>query len=79
MLIQNQESLNNLLCISEFLDETSMKKLKDERILRELEEQKIKELDENIPIIVLSAHSDKEKLLKAIDLGINKYFIKPFV
>jgi DNA-binding response OmpR family regulator len=40
--------------------------------------QKIKELDENIPIIVLSAHSDKEKLLKAIDLGISKYFIKPF-
>jgi DNA-binding response OmpR family regulator len=39
---------------------------------------KIKELDESIPIIVLSAHSDKEKLLKAIDLGINKYFIKPF-
>lgn len=39
---------------------------------------KIKELDENIPIIVLSAHSDKEKLLKAIDLGISKYFIKPF-
>lgn len=38
----------------------------------------IKELDESIPIIVLSAHSDKEKLLKAIDLGINKYFIKPF-
>ena len=40
--------------------------------------QKIKEFDENIPIIVLSAHSDKEKLLKAIDLGISKYFIKPF-
>lgn len=40
--------------------------------------EKIKELDENIPIIVLSAHSEKEKLLKAIDLGINKYFIKPF-
>lgn len=39
---------------------------------------KIKALDEFIPIIVLSAHSDKEKLLKAIDLGINKYFIKPF-
>ncbi len=38
----------------------------------------IKELDESIPIIILSAHSDKEKLLKAIDLGINKYFIKPF-
>lgn len=40
--------------------------------------KKIKELDDNIPIIVLSAHSDKEKLLTAIDLGINKYFIKPF-
>ena len=40
--------------------------------------EKIKELDENITIIILSAHSDKEKLLKAIDVGINKYFIKPF-
>ncbi|MCG3688153.1 response regulator transcription factor [Aliarcobacter butzleri] len=39
---------------------------------------KIKEIDSNIPIIVLSAHSEKEKLLKAIDVGINKYFIKPF-
>lgn len=39
---------------------------------------KIKEIDEYIPIIVLSAHSDREKLLKAIDIGINKYFIKPF-
>jgi two-component system, OmpR family, response regulator ArlR len=39
---------------------------------------KIKELDNFIPIIVLSAHSDKEKLLKAIDVGISKYFIKPF-
>jgi DNA-binding response OmpR family regulator len=40
--------------------------------------QKIKEFDEITPIIILSAHSDKEKLLKAIDIGINKYFIKPF-
>ena len=40
--------------------------------------KEIKLLDEYIPIIVLSAHSDKEKLLKAIDLGISKYFIKPF-
>jgi DNA-binding response OmpR family regulator len=38
----------------------------------------IKELDAFIPIIILSAHSDKEKLLKAIDVGISKYFIKPF-
>jgi len=40
--------------------------------------KKIKEDDEQIPIIILSAHSDKEKLLSAIDIGINKYFIKPF-
>lgn len=39
---------------------------------------KIKELNENIPIVVLSAFSDKDKLLKAIDIGITKYFIKPF-
>lgn len=31
-----------------------------------------------IPIIILSAHSEKERLLMAIDLQINKYFIKPF-
>ncbi len=31
-----------------------------------------------IPIIILSAYSDKEKLLRAIDIGITKYFIKPF-
>ena len=37
--------------------------------------QKIKEFDENIPIIILCAHSDKEKLFKAFDLGISKYFI----
>jgi DNA-binding response OmpR family regulator len=39
--------------------------------------KKIKE-QSNIPIIILSAHSQKEMLLEAIDLGINKYFIKPF-
>jgi DNA-binding response OmpR family regulator len=39
---------------------------------------KIKELNENTPIVVLSAFSDKDKLLKAIDIGITKYFIKPF-
>lgn len=39
---------------------------------------RIKKLNENTPIIVLSAFSDKEKLLKAIDVGITKYFIKPF-
>lgn len=39
---------------------------------------KIKEVNPDIPIIVLSAFSDKEKLLKAIDIGISKYYIKPF-
>jgi len=39
---------------------------------------KVKELDENIPIIILSAFAEQDKLLKAIDIGINKYFIKPF-
>lgn len=40
--------------------------------------KEIRKIDENTPIIVLSAFSDKEKLLKAIDIGITKYFIKPF-
>ena len=39
---------------------------------------KIKEINDTTPIIVLSAFSDREKLLKAIDVGITKYFIKPF-
>jgi len=32
----------------------------------------------DLPIVILSAYSDKEKLLSAIDVGIAKYFIKPF-
>jgi len=40
--------------------------------------KEIRTINEEIPIIVLSAFSDKEKLLKAIDIGITKYFIKPF-
>ncbi|WP_320033982.1 response regulator transcription factor [Halarcobacter sp.] len=40
--------------------------------------KEIRKENETIPIIVLSAFSDKEKLLKAIDIGITKYFIKPF-
>ncbi|NPA30255.1 MAG: response regulator transcription factor [Epsilonproteobacteria bacterium] len=30
------------------------------------------------PVVILSAYSDKEKLLGAIDAGVVKYFIKPF-
>lgn len=40
--------------------------------------KKIKEFDEDVPVIVLSAFSEKQRLLKAIDLGVTKYFIKPF-
>lgn len=37
----------------------------------------IKELTKDTPIIVLSAYSEKERLLRAIDIGIDKYLIKP--
>ncbi len=37
----------------------------------------IRKISTNIPIILLSAYSEKEKLLQAIDIGVNKYMIKP--
>ncbi|RXJ95895.1 DNA-binding response regulator [Arcobacter sp. AHV-9/2010] len=40
--------------------------------------KKIKEQNSETPIVILSAHSHKEMLLEAINLGISKYFIKPF-
>ena len=40
--------------------------------------KKIKEKYSETPIVILSAHSHKEILLEAINLGISKYFIKPF-
>ena len=40
--------------------------------------KEIKEINPNVPIIILSAFSEKEKLLNAIDIGVVKYFIKPF-
>ncbi|WP_198305802.1 response regulator transcription factor [Arcobacter vandammei] len=39
--------------------------------------KRIREIS-NIPIIILSAYSQQERLLKAIDIGVSKYFIKPF-
>lgn len=39
--------------------------------------REIKKISKDTPIIALSAHSEKEKLLKAIDVGINKYIMKP--
>lgn len=37
----------------------------------------IKEIAPDTPIVVLSAFSEKARLLKAIDIGIDKYLIKP--
>lgn len=39
--------------------------------------KKIKEISPHTPILVLSAFSEKEKLLKAIEVGVNKYILKP--
>lgn len=39
---------------------------------------KIRETDEQTPIIFLSAHSEREKLLKAVNLQVSSYIIKPF-
>ena len=43
-----------------------------------LEMCKIIKSNNQTPIIILSAYSQKEMFLEAIDLGISKYFIKPF-
>ncbi len=40
--------------------------------------KEIKAIDTNVPIIILSAFSETEKFLDAIDVGVVKYFIKPF-
>jgi DNA-binding response OmpR family regulator len=40
--------------------------------------QEIKKIDPNSNIIILSAFSEVDKLLTAIDVGVIKYFIKPF-
>lgn len=40
--------------------------------------QEIRKHDKNIPIIILSAHSETDKFLSAIDIGVVKYFIKPY-
>lgn len=39
--------------------------------------QDVKEISKDTPIIVLSAFSDKDRLIGAIDAGIDKYLIKP--
>ena len=37
----------------------------------------IRQEDKDTPIIMLTAHSDREKLLKAIPLGLSEYLLKP--
>lgn len=39
--------------------------------------KEIRKISKDTPIIVLSSFSDKERLLKSIDVGIDKYLIKP--
>jgi len=38
----------------------------------------IRGVNSKIPIIILSAYSEADKFLNAIDIGVVKYFIKPF-
>jgi len=40
--------------------------------------EKIRDEDMNIPIIIISGYSDKDKLLRAIKLNLIDYIIKPF-
>ena len=40
--------------------------------------KEIKKIDATVPIIILSAFSESDKFLDAIDIGVVKYFIKPF-
>ena len=40
--------------------------------------ERIREKDKEIPIIIISGYSDKEKLLRAIKLNLVDYMIKPF-
>jgi len=40
--------------------------------------KELKKINPEVKIIILSAYSDTDKLLNAIDIGIIKYFIKPF-
>ncbi|EPC6296286.1 butyrate response regulator transcription factor BumR [Campylobacter jejuni] len=39
--------------------------------------REIKEISDDVPIVVLIAYSEKERLLRSIDIGIDKYLIKP--
>ncbi len=38
----------------------------------------IKKISKETPVILLTAYSEKERLFHAIDVGVNKYLVKPF-
>ncbi|WP_200762784.1 response regulator transcription factor [Nitrosophilus alvini] len=40
--------------------------------------KEIKQISKNTPVLLLTAYSEKERLFKAIDVGVNKYLVKPF-
>ncbi len=40
--------------------------------------KELKKINQNIPVIILSAFSEREKLFNAIDVGVAKYFLKPY-
>jgi DNA-binding response OmpR family regulator len=40
--------------------------------------EKIKEKDQNIPIAIFSAYDDSEYFIKAIELGVDGYLLKPY-
>lgn len=40
-------------------------------------QERLKKISDDVPIVVLSAYSEKERLLRSIDIGIDKYLIKP--
>ena len=39
--------------------------------------ERVRKSDKTTPIVILSAYSDQEKLLKAVTLGLSEYLIKP--
>lgn len=39
--------------------------------------KEIKEISDDVPVVALSAFSEKDRLLRSIDIGIDKYLIKP--
>jgi len=40
--------------------------------------EELKKINPKIPVIILSAFSEREKLFGAIDVGVIKYFLKPY-